>query len=525
MSGDINGKSYMSWPAEELEGLGEGREWDEGDTEPANNFAVYINGKKWKVFPAGGNWYADSPQERNRLQQLQAWAAKKSAASGKKWTVHLTGEAPTSESVEEAAKGIAHRVRYSYDDPSGKGIASGHITLHAPDKTAAARYATSDLTKRGKKNVKVHAVTPQRVTESKAMLTEAMLREAFLDSIKQTLGNAVNGHVKNVTSMAQALQVIYQTVSDPKRLVAMTFFLKKRLAQFIDALPAQFAKLKQVMKSMQPTGNGLGDFIKALLLVALARAGQALSMTINDETKDAVIGQIYQGVLQITQWTGSILVSGIGALNNALQTLHIASAIWFELVNDINKNLIQTSAVLTAGYSKTESVSENAEQLNIGDPVIITGKGIEFEGKTGDIDSFGDMKRFVVVNLYNHGKHSFHSSDVSYNEYADHEDDLDEDMYQYDKADPYNSEFAPRAGMGRMTLRGWKQSLIKRAAQLAQELEAAGQDIDRAAIWDNVYKKMQNLNMDPIAQEIELAHQELENIRRRGGVRSRAFNK
>jgi hypothetical protein len=72
--------------------------------------------------------------------------------------------------------------------------------------------------------------------------------------------------------------------------------------------------------------------------------------------------------------------------------------------------------------SDDEEVDENAEELSIGDPVVITGRGIEFEGKTGDIDSFGDMKRFVVVNLYNHGKHSFHSSDVSYNDYADQED-------------------------------------------------------------------------------------------------------
>ena len=64
--------------------------------------------------------------------------------------------------VAEAAKGILHRVRYQYDDPSGAGIASGHITLHAPDKTTAARYAASDLSKKGKKNVKVLAVTPQK---------------------------------------------------------------------------------------------------------------------------------------------------------------------------------------------------------------------------------------------------------------------------------------------------------------------------------------------------------------------------
>lgn len=175
--------------------------------------------------------------------------------------------------------------------------------------------------------------------------------------------------------------------------------------------------------------------------------------------------------------------------------------------------------------NKKQDVNESAEELSVGDPVIISGQGIEFEGKTGDIDSFGDMKRFVVVNLYNHGKHSFHSSDVSYNDYADREDDLDEDLYQYDKEDPYNSEFAPRAGMGRMTLRGWKQQMIKRTAELAQQMAAAGQDIDKSALWDNVHAKLKSMNMDPIAQEIEQAQAELEKIRQRGGVRSRAFAK
>jgi hypothetical protein len=173
----------------------------------------------------------------------------------------------------------------------------------------------------------------------------------------------------------------------------------------------------------------------------------------------------------------------------------------------------------------SEGLNENAEQLSVGDPVMITGQGIEFEGKTGDIDSFGEGNRFVVVNLYNHGKHSFHSSDVSYNDYADKEDDLDEDLYQYDKEDPYNSEFAPRAGMGRMTLRGWKQQMIKRTAELAQQMSAAGQDIDKSALWDNVHAKLKSMNMDPIAQEIEQAQAELARIRSQGGVRSRAFGK
>jgi hypothetical protein len=69
-------------------------DWDEGNTEPPNNFAIYINGKKWKVF-AGRGTYADDERERKQYYDLKAWAQQKSAATGKKWEVYITGEAPT----------------------------------------------------------------------------------------------------------------------------------------------------------------------------------------------------------------------------------------------------------------------------------------------------------------------------------------------------------------------------------------------------------------------------------------------
>jgi hypothetical protein len=77
-------------------------DWDEGNTEPPNNFAVYINGKKWKVFKGRGQ-YADDMAERNHYRQLQDWAAKKTAASGKKWQVFVTGE-PATESIAETSQ-------------------------------------------------------------------------------------------------------------------------------------------------------------------------------------------------------------------------------------------------------------------------------------------------------------------------------------------------------------------------------------------------------------------------------------
>ena len=38
----------------EMERVRDPEDWDEGNTEPPNNFAVYINGKKWKVFKGRG---------------------------------------------------------------------------------------------------------------------------------------------------------------------------------------------------------------------------------------------------------------------------------------------------------------------------------------------------------------------------------------------------------------------------------------------------------------------------------------
>jgi peptidoglycan hydrolase-like protein with peptidoglycan-binding domain len=91
----------------DCEKIEEGRnredDWDEGNTEPPNNFAIYINDKKWKVL-AGRGTYADDYREKAQYRQLQDMCARKSEATGKKWTVHVTGE-PVSEQLAESAYG------------------------------------------------------------------------------------------------------------------------------------------------------------------------------------------------------------------------------------------------------------------------------------------------------------------------------------------------------------------------------------------------------------------------------------
>lgn len=70
-----------------------------------NNIAIAINGKTWKVVPCKGT--ADSREERAYLNHMKDWAEKKSASSGKKWSVHLTG-APLTENADASTTSAAN---------------------------------------------------------------------------------------------------------------------------------------------------------------------------------------------------------------------------------------------------------------------------------------------------------------------------------------------------------------------------------------------------------------------------------
>jgi hypothetical protein len=93
----------------------EGRDWDEGNREPANNFAITINGREWKVFQGHG-YYADDEREMKQYYKLKDWCRKKSEQTGKQWEVFRTG-APATESVAEGGP-------FSYGKPSRKGSVS-----------------------------------------------------------------------------------------------------------------------------------------------------------------------------------------------------------------------------------------------------------------------------------------------------------------------------------------------------------------------------------------------------------------
>ena len=76
------------------------------------------------------------------------------------------------------------------------------------------------------------------------------------------------------------------------------------------------------------------------------------------------------------------------------------------------------------------------QQLHVGDPVEIIGD-VQFSGATGEIIDFGQRSNFIIINLYNHGTHSFNSANVEYNQYADDEDEVDEGFQDFNKVEPY----------------------------------------------------------------------------------------
>jgi hypothetical protein len=79
---------------------------------------------------------------------------------------------------------------------------------------------------------------------------------------------------------------------------------------------------------------------------------------------------------------------------------------------------VQPKATVNIDEPDLLDINEDSKKLHLGDPIIVTAPN-EYEGKTGEIHELSPSGKFIIVNLYNHGKHSMHLSDVEYNKYAD----------------------------------------------------------------------------------------------------------
>jgi hypothetical protein len=94
----------------------------------------------------------------------------------------------------------------------------------------------------------------------------------------------------------------------------------------------------------------------------------------------------------------------------------------------------------TTDQKKSSEVVDEGQGLHAGDPVVVTAPN-EFAGKTGEIHELSPSGKFIIVDLYNHGKHSMHLSDVEYNKYAD--DQEQDDWYDEDIEEGYATTIGP----------------------------------------------------------------------------------
>jgi hypothetical protein len=75
------------------------RERSAGLENEINNIGIMINGRKWKIFPGRGP--EGSQEWFNQRQKMKDMCARKTAETGKQWTMYITGERPTNETVAE----------------------------------------------------------------------------------------------------------------------------------------------------------------------------------------------------------------------------------------------------------------------------------------------------------------------------------------------------------------------------------------------------------------------------------------
>jgi hypothetical protein len=181
------------------EGGRDPEDWDEGNTEPPNNFAVSINGKKWKVFKGRGR-YAEDQREQAHYEQLKDWARKKSESTGKNWTVSITGENPTESIQTELSKNTLK----SYQDKAGKDIVNtmtsgDYMTTDKSAKKVMNRMKGSE--KADNKIYKKENESIEQTGDNMSNLREGEIQQASAIVTAKTMVDRVSRWIEELSGM------------------------------------------------------------------------------------------------------------------------------------------------------------------------------------------------------------------------------------------------------------------------------------------------------------------------------------
>jgi len=175
------------------------------------------------------------------------------------------------------------------------------------------------------------------------ILTEQMLEEAFLDSVKQAIGNKIKDQINVVNNASTALQVIYKCITNADHLELVTFQLKKAIKTKLKAI-ANSTILKPIAALATkyfPQGRKIKDFITGLILVSVLNATMALA----DQAKDGAQSEAIDTIVdKLKDFAGLVAdASTATGLFGVLDGLKIGNTLFFKLLTGINQKIENTA--------------------------------------------------------------------------------------------------------------------------------------------------------------------------------------
>lgn len=176
--------------------------------------------------------------------------------------------------------------------------------------------------------MRLYEIAPQMAGE---ILTEEMIREGFLDSIKKKVGAMIDDNVSVVRNMNTALVVIYRVIKNSEYLELVTYQLKKTIKDKLKLIQSDL--LQKTISKIFPQGRGMKDFLISLCIVGVINTVIEGAISI----KDTVVDSIKDSLIQIPNLLGNLIdISGLTSILNALK---ISNSIFFELLSKIDKKL------------------------------------------------------------------------------------------------------------------------------------------------------------------------------------------
>jgi hypothetical protein len=182
--------------------------------------------------------------------------------------------------------------------------------------------------------------------DTRTILTEEMLRESFLNSVKDFLGTQAGATVLAVRDAFGAAQVIYKVIRSHQVLVSVVHELKTEIAEGVTKLAKlpmmakvgkTFRKFAGFARKLLTGGYGVKDFLQSLGLIAMVNMLKKLSISLAvDQLKDLLVELTVQASALAERIVSTLDLMGFFALITALK---IANDLLFETLNSINRKI------------------------------------------------------------------------------------------------------------------------------------------------------------------------------------------